>query len=264
MSTQAIGLGLPTHAATATKPGLGARAGIFAYGAVAYSLAMIALVYAIGFVGNWVVPKSIDTGTPGPMAESLLFNSVFLMAFVVQHTVMARPGFKRWITRYIPKAMERSTFVLLAAMILIAMYLLWRPAPRVLWRVDGAPGVALSALSLAGWAVVFISSFLINHFDLFGLRQVWVQLRERAYTPVRFRLWGFYRIVRHPLMVGMLIAFWATPLMSVGHLFFALMTTAYIAMGTMFEERDLVREHGEDYLAYRRKVRGFLPLPKRS
>jgi protein-S-isoprenylcysteine O-methyltransferase Ste14 len=262
MSTHVMSLGLPGHAAPEAKPRWATRAATFAYGAASYAIGVGSLVYAIGFVGNWLVPKGIDSGAPGPMTPSLLVNSALLLALVVQHTVMARPAFKRWVTRFIPAAVERSTFVLVSGLIMVALFWLWQPAPRVVWRVHGAAAWALTALSLLGWGVAFGSTFLINHFDLFGLRQVWLRLRAREYRPVRFRLAGFYRVVRHPLMLGFLIAFWATPLMSVGHLFFAIMMTAYIFMGTRFEERDLVREHGEAYLAYRRKVRGFVPLPK--
>lgn len=235
----------------------------FAYGFLSYSAFFVTFLYAIGFVGNWLVPKSIDSGAPGPLVPSLLINGALLCVFVVQHTVMARPAFKRWWTRIIPAAAERSTFVLLASASLALIFWQWRPAPGVVWSVEHPAMVwGLSALSLGGYLIVLGSSFLINHFDLFGLRQVWLRLREREYQPVGFRLMGIYKLVRHPLMLGFLIAFWATPHMTVGHLFFAIMTTGYILFGIHMEERDLVAEHGERYLEYRRNVRGLIPLPR--
>ncbi len=232
-----------------------------AYGVICYLTFPLTILYAIGFVGNWIVPKSIDTGTVQPLASSLLINAGLLGLFVVQHTIMARPTFKRWWTRIIPKSIERSTFVLLASGILDLLFWQWRPLPQEVWSVGGPAGVTLAAVSLFGWAVVLAASFTISHFDLFGLRQVWMRFRDRRYAPVGFRLAGLYQIVRHPLMVGFLIAFWATPRMSVGHLFFAILTTGYILFGTWIEERDLIAEHGEQYLGYKRRVRGFIPLP---
>lgn len=236
------------------------------YGVVAYGAFFGVFLYAMGFVGNWFVPKSIDSGTPGAVVPSLLINGVLLALFVVQHTVMARPAFKAWWTRIVPRSVERSTFVLLASACLALAFWQWRPLPQTVWRVpgptDGWGWYALTAVSLTGYAIVLASSFMLSHFDLFGLRQVWARFRGRAPAPIPFRLTGFYRVVRHPLMVGFLIAFWATPHMTVGHLFFAVMTTAYIFMGTWFEERDLIAAHGEDYRAYKRRVRGLVPVPR--
>ncbi|MBX3354561.1 MAG: isoprenylcysteine carboxylmethyltransferase family protein [Phycisphaeraceae bacterium] len=231
----------------------------------AYLLFFVTFLYAIGFVGNWGVAKSIDAGTPGAIGPSLLINALLLTIFVVQHTIMARPAFKRWWTTVIPAAIERSTFVIAASLSLLAVFLFWQPLPQTVWSVEHplAAGT-LVALSLAGWGLVLVSSFVINHFDLFGLRQVWLRFMGRSPSPVGFRLRGPYRLVRHPLMVGFLVAFWATPHMSVGHLFFAIMTSGYIFMGIWFEERDLVAEHGEDYLDYRRRVRALLPIPRRA
>lgn len=240
-----------------------ARVGVFAFGLVAYAAFFGTIVYAIGWVGNWVVPKSIDSGAPGALWPSLLVNTLLLGVFVVQHTVMARPAFKRWWSRLLPHGMERSVFVLLASLSLMLTFWQWQPLPQKVWEITNPALVwALSALSLAGWATVLGASFMVSHFDLFGLRQVWMRLRGRAYHPVGFRLVGLYKLVRHPLMLGFLIAFWATPVMSVGHLFFAVMTTAYIAFGTWMEERDLIAEHGQTYLDYRRRVRGIVPLPR--
>jgi protein-S-isoprenylcysteine O-methyltransferase Ste14 len=232
------------------------------YGLIGYASFNAAILYAIGFIGGWFVPKTIDSGAAGPVGSSLLINAGLLCVFVVQHTIMARPAFKRWWTRIVPKSIERSTFVLLASASLGLVFWQWRPLPHVLWSVGGPAAMALSALSLAGWSIVMIASFTISHWDLFGVRQTWMRFRNRPYAPVGFRLAGFYRIVRHPLMVGFIIAFWATPTMTVGHLFFAVMTTGYILFGTWVEERDLIAEHGERYLSYKRQVRGLIPLLK--
>lgn len=257
----------PFHALTApSTQGLSPplRALVLGFGLLAYAAFLAVILYAIGFVGNWLVPKSIDSGRPAAIVPSLLINAALLSIFVVQHTVMARPAFKRWVTRFIPAAIERSTFVLAASASLGLIFWQWRPVPDLVWRIDEPViSMLLQALSLAGWALVLCSSFLINHFDLFGLRQVWLGATNRPYTPVGFRLIGPYKLVRHPLMVGFFVAFWSTPVMSVGHLFFAIMTTLYIVMGVWFEERDLLREHGEHYASYRRSVRAFLPLPRR-
>ena len=235
------------------------------YGMIAYASFLVTIVYAIGFVGNWAVPKSIDSGAAGPILPSLIINALLLSLFVVQHTVMARPAFKRWWTTIIPKAIERSTYVLAASASLLLLFWLWRPLPQVVWSVQSSPLYwALAAVSLTGWAIVFLSSFMVSHFDLFGLRQTWLRFRERAYAPVGFRLIGLYKLIRHPLMAGFLIAFWATPVMTAGHLFFAVMVTGYIFFGTHMEERDLVAEHGESYLEYRRRVPGFIPVPRRG
>ncbi len=241
------------------------RVATLGVGLVAYLMFYGTILYAIGFVANFGVPKGIDSGTPGALAPSLLVNTALLGLFVVQHTVMARPAFKRWWTRFVPVAMERSLFVAAASGSLMLLFWQWRPLPEAVWHTDQP---ALRALliggSLAGWAIVFASSFMINHFDLFGLRQSFNGFRGRPTSPLGFKLVGFYRLVRHPLMVGFLLAFWLTPTMTVGHLFFAAMTTAYIFMGTAIEERDLVRSLGGTYLDYRRRVRAFVPIPKRA
>ena len=237
-----------------------ARFGVMAYALVAYAMFFGTILYAIGWVGNWLVPRSIDTGPTGSVAAALVVNSALLMLFVVQHTVMARPAFKRWWVRYVPAPIERSTFVIAASVCLMLTFWLWRPLPGVVWEVTNPVAWWVwTALSLAGWATVFASSFMVSHWDLFGLRQAWLRWRGEKYRPVGFRLVGLYKVVRHPLMVGFLIAFWSAPVMTVGHLFFAVMTTGYIFFGTWMEERDLVAVHGEDYLAYRRKVGGVVP-----
>lgn len=238
---------------------------VLAYGLLAYAAFVVAFGYAIGFVGNWVVPKTIDSGAAGALWPSLAVNTALLGLFVVQHTIMARPWFKRWWTQYVPAPIERSTFVLLASGILLLLFWQWRPLPEIVWNVQAAwARAALVGLSLAGWAMVFISSFMVSHFDLFGLRQVWLHWRRQPYRHIAFKIVGIYHLCRHPLMVGFLIAFWATPTMTVGHLFFAIMTTVYILMGIQFEERDLIAHFGDDYRAYSRRVRGLLPIPRRS
>ncbi|MCC6677573.1 MAG: isoprenylcysteine carboxylmethyltransferase family protein [Phycisphaerales bacterium] len=242
-----------------------ARAATLAYGLTAYAGFFISITYAIGFLGNWLVPKSIDTGAAGPVLPSLLINAALLMVFVLQHTIMARPAFKRWFTRFVPRSIERSTFVLAASAALGLIFWQWRPAPQVIWSTDvPALRIALNAVSISGWAIVFLASFMVSHFDLFGLRQTWLRFRDQPYRPVGFRLVGLYKLVRHPLMLGFIIAIWATPSLTIGHLFFAVMVSLYIAMGVWFEERDLVAEHGENYLKYRRSVRALIPLPKNT
>ncbi len=240
------------------------RALVFLYGLMAYASFLVVFLYAMGFCGNWFVPKSLDSGVARPLIPSLLINAGLLIVFVLQHTIMARPAFKRWWTTVIPRSIERSTYVLAASASLGLVFWQWRPLPAVLW--DFGPGFGwwmTTALSLLGWAIVLLASFMVSHFDLFGLRQVWFRLLNRPYRPVGFRLVGLYKLIRHPLMLGFLIAFWATPVMTVGHLAFSLLVTGYIAMGLWFEERDLIAEHGQSYLAYRRNVRGLVPLPRR-
>ena len=241
------------------------RAAILVTGVVAYLMFFGTILYAIGFVSNLVVPKGIDSGVPGPVGPSLLINGALLTLFVVQHTVMARPAFKRWFTRFVPEAMERSLFVAAASAILMLLFWQWRPLPQVIWHAEHPVlAWALVAGSMLGWAVVFASSFMINHFDLFGLRQSFNGYWGWESTPIAFKQVGFYRLVRHPLMVGFLLAFWLTPTMTLGHLFFAAMTTGYIFFGTWIEERDLIAHLGDAYVDYKRRVRGFVPLPKRA
>lgn len=265
MSTQSVSA-CPMHRLSIDAPA-GRIGGVAAlvYGLIAYGAFFAVFMYAIGFVGNWFVPKSIDSGTAGPLIPSLLINSALLALFVVQHTIMARPGFKKWWTKIVPRSIERSTFVLFASACLALAFWQWRPLPQTVWNVSNPIAWdVLSAISMVGYAIALGASCMLSHFDLFGLRQVWARFRGRPLRPIEFRLAGFYRLVRHPLMVGFLIGFWVTPHMSVGHLFFAVMTTVYIFMGTWFEERDLVAEHGQAYLDYRRRVRGLIPIPRRA
>jgi len=233
------------------------------YGVVSYILFFVTFLYSVGFVGGFIVPKTIDSGVPVSLAEAVIVNLVLLAIFALQHSVMARPGFKRWWTQFVAPAIERSTYVLLSSLALILLYWQWRAMPAVIWDVQHAIGrPALWALFWLGWGIVLVSTFLISHFDLFGLRQVWMHYRTQPYQPVGFRKVFLYNFVRHPIMLGFIIAFWATPHMSVGHLLFAVATTAYIFIALHFEERDLVAQLGTVYVEYRRQVSMIFPLPK--
>lgn len=233
---------------------------IFFHGLACYAIALVTLLYAIGFVGNLWVPRSIDSAREVPLGIALLTDLALLALFAIQHSVMARPAFKRWWTRIISKEAERSTYILFASVALIVLYKYWEPIGGVVWSVQSTVGrLVLYGLYALGWALVFMSSFLIDHFDLFGLRQVWLQLRGRPYTPVSFGSPWLYRIVRHPLYVGLLLAFWSTPTMTLTHLVFAIATTIYILIAIQLEERDLMAEHPE-YADYRKRVPMLIPF----
>jgi protein-S-isoprenylcysteine O-methyltransferase Ste14 len=239
------------------------RIAFFVYGLVSYVVFLAAFLYAIGFVGSMLVPKGINDGAEGPMGTAILINVALLGLFGVQHSIMARPGFKSWWTKIMPVQIERSTFVLLASLILGLMYWQWRPIPESVWHVSAEwARYLLIGISLAGWALVLYSTFLIDHFDLFGLRQVWLHLQQKEYTHPPFMERSVYKLVRHPLMLGFIIAFWFTPDMTQGHLLFAIVTTAYILVALQLEERDLLSILGDDYRSYRRRTRMLMPLPK--
>src|SRR5437660_2653406 len=237
------------------------RMTVFVYGLVCYLLFFGTLLYAIGFIGNIVVPKAMDSGPQGPLLGSLLVDAGLLALFAIQHSVMARQWFKRAWTRIIPEAVERSTYVLLASLLLLFLFWQWRPIGGSLWNVQNRAGrIALYELYALGWLTVLASTFIINHFDLFGLRQVYFYLLGRPYVPIGFRLPGLYRYVRHPLHLGWLMHFWAAHVLTVAHLVFALATTGYILVAIQFEERDLVRFHGEAYRRHRQHIPMITPL----
>lgn len=231
------------------------------YGFVCYVVFLGSFLYAIGFVGNVVVPKAIDSGQGAAPAAALLIDLLLLGAFAVQHSVMARPGFKRVWTKIVPHSVERSTYVLLSSLLLALICWQWRPMTATVWDATASPAVAalLMGLFWLGWVLLLLATFMVNHFDLFGLRQVYLRMRSLEYSPPRFTQRALYRIVRHPIMLGFLIAFWAAPRMSLGHLLFSAATTGYILIGIALEERDLARAHGEQYRAYRSRVPMLIP-----
>ena len=238
---------------------------VLLYGTVCYLIFFATFLYAIGFVGNLFVSKSIDSGITASFSQALLINMVLLGIFAVQHSVMARPAFKRWWTKFVPQEVERSTYVLLSSLALILLYWLWQPMNGMIWSIENETGrSALWTFYGIGWAIVLISTFLINHFDLFGLRQVYLYMRGREYTPIGFNTPFFYKFVRHPIMLGFLIAFWSTPSMSTAHLLFSIATTVYILIALQLEERDLINYHGATYEEYRRRTSMILPLPKKK
>lgn len=238
--------------------------GLFAvlYGIIAYVIFLVTFGYAIAFVGNIFVPKTIDSGTAGPLVEALIVNVVLLGIFAVQHSVMARRGFKRWWTRIVPQSVERSTFVVFATAAVALMLWQWRPMPDVIWSVEDPIAVAvIQGVFWLGWGILLLSTFLLNHFELFGLRQVVARLMGWKNPEPVFRTPFLYKRVRHPLYLGFILGFWAAPTMTMGHLLFAVATTGYILIGIFFEERDLVHMFGDQYRRYRRQVSMLIPLP---
>jgi protein-S-isoprenylcysteine O-methyltransferase Ste14 len=242
-----------------------ARVAYLLYGLLAYFLFFVAILYGIGFVGNLVVPKGIDDGVLVPLSTARVVNLSLLLLFAIQHNVMARSWFKDWWTQYVPRPIERSTYVAVASLILLLLYWQWRPMPAVVWHVDNSIGRGvLWVLYFAGWAIVFASSFVIDHFELFGVKQVWNNFRGREPVVAPFSERLFYRWVRHPLMLGFIVAFWSAPTMSQGRLLFAVVTTLWILIAIRIEERDLVRYLGEPYHRYRERTPMLLPWPRRT
>lgn len=229
------------------------------YGFISYAIFFATFLYAIGFVGNIFVPKGIDSIPNVPITQALLINLGLLGIFAIQHSIMARPAFKAWITRFIPTSMERSTYTLLSSLALIALFVFWEPMGGLVWDIENLIGVSLMYAGFgAGWFLVLFCTFLINHFDLFGLRQVWLNFRNQPYTELEFKLPFLYRIVRHPMYVGWFLAFWCIPTMTVAHLVFAIATGIYILIAIQLEERDLMVAHPE-YRQYRKQVPMLVP-----
>lgn len=230
------------------------------YGALSYLVFLAAFLYSVSFVGNFVVPRTVDHGVETPIGEAVVVNVLLLGLFAIQHSVMARPGFKRWWTRLVPNSIERSTYVVLSSLVLLLLFWQWRTMPAVIWNVTSPSGrIGLQVLFWLGWATVLASTFMISHVDLFGLRQVYLAWRAEPYTATEFRAPLLYRVVRHPLMLGFVIAFWAAPTMTAGHLLFALATTGYILIALQLEERDLTAVLGDHYRQYRHRVPMLIP-----
>lgn len=237
------------------------RALILAYGVTGYAVFFATFLYLIGFVSGFVVPITMDSGGRiGSLGTAILIDTALVALFAIQHTVMARPGFKQAIARFVPPSIERTTFMVATCAVLALTFVAWRPIGGVLWSVDGTLAWILHGIAFSGWSLVLLSTFLIDHFDLFGLRQTWFAFRGRPYTQKPFVERSAYRFVRHPLMLGMLIAFWATPTMTIGHLVFAASYTLYVLFGVFIEERDLVAAHGDAYREYQRRVPKLLPI----
>ncbi len=241
------------------------RWSVFLYGSITYVIFLGVFLYALGFMANLLVPKSIDIGESPLALSAVVINLGLLALFAIQHSVMARPTFKNWWTKIVPQSVERSTYVLASNICLIALFVLWQPMPTIVWDVQNTIGrVALWAMFAFGWGLVLVTTFLINHFDLFGLRQVWLRWRGKPYTQVGFVQPAVYRLVRHPLYVGWMIAFWATPTMTIGHTLFAAVTTVYMLVAIQLEERNLIEEHGEKYATYRKTTPMLIPIPRRK
>ncbi len=255
----------PVPSAAALSAPLSLRLLGVLYGGLCYLVFLAVFLYAIGFVGNFLVPKSIDTGSRVPPAEAVMMDLLLLGVFAIPHSVMARPSFKRWWTQFVPPPVERSTYVLVSSLLLALLFWQWRPLPGMAWQIEKPIATAaMWGLFMIGWLLALISTFLIDHFDLFGLRQVYLYATGKPYSPSPFRTPILYRVVRHPIMLGFVIAFWATPIMTWGHLLFAGMTTVYILAGIRMEERDLMRAFGSAYEEYRQQVPMILPWVRKG
>jgi len=233
-----------------------------AYALVAYVIFLGAFLYAIGFVGDLVVPKTIDSGSTSPLLAALAIDAALLGLFAIQHSVMARPAFKRWWTKIVPVGAERSTYVLLSSLILLLLFWQWRPLPAAVWSLSGLAAQVVAAVFVTGWLVVLASTFMLSHFELFGLTQAYAAFRSKAVKAIPFHTPMLYGLVRHPIMLGFIIAFWAAPLMSLGHLVFAIATTLYILIALQLEEADLIAAFGADYRDYRRRTPMLIPFPR--
>ncbi len=238
---------------------------VLLYGTISYLIFFGTFLYAFGFVGNLFVPKSIDGEPQVPLSQAIVTNAALLLAFALQHSIMARPAFKKWWTKIIPEPAERSTYVLLSSLCLILIFWQWQPMGGIIWSVDTeAAHLILNGISLLGFGIVLISTFLINHFDLFGLRQVWLYFTGKKYEHLPFKTPFFYKYVRHPLYLGWMIAFWAAPVMTAAHFLFAALCTGYMLSAIRFEERDLIRVFGDKYLRYKQVAPMLIPFTKRS
>lgn len=235
------------------------------YGIIGYGFTLVALLYLIGFVGDFIVPKSIESGTAGPLLQSVIIDAMLIALFAIQHSVMARQGFKRWWTRIVPPSVERSTYVLFTSLVLFILYWQWRPIPALIWNVQNSTGAAvLLGIFWLGWFVLVVSTFMLSHFELFGLSQVFARLFGKESSKAEFHTPLLYRYVRHPIYLGILLAIWATPAMSAGHFLFSFLVTGYIFIGIQLEERDLLQLFGDQYRQYRQRAAMLIPLPGRK
>ena len=234
----------------------------FIYGVIAYFIFLVAFLYAIGFVGNFIVPKSIDTGTEASLMQAFLINTLLLSLFAIQHSVMARPAFKKWWTGIISPVIERSTYVLLSSLALFLLYWQWQPMPSIVWNIESESAIMIiNGIYFFGWIVVLLSTFMINHFELFGLKQIFENLKGKQPQHPTFKINYLYKIVRHPIMMGFIIAFWATPRMTMSHLLFSITTTIYIFIAVKFlEEKDLLKFYEKEYEDYQKSVSMLFPF----